>query len=201
VLVHPSRHDNAPMTICEAMALGTPVVASRVGGVPHMITDGETGLLFESENFEQLADKICSLIEDPAGRERLAGNARKFARDTYDPDRVARQTRAAYEQILSCDPAPSVVSEHSTADMRFSPLQSFADYQTRVPLLSRDEFRGQYERLRATDWRRGRVVKCQTSGTTGSALQFHHAAADQQREWAAICHQWRRVGYLPGRSR
>jgi glycosyltransferase involved in cell wall biosynthesis len=100
MLVHPSRHDNSPMSICEALAGGTPVVAARVGGVPRLIQDGRTGLLFESENTAALADKIQYLIENPAARARLGDNGRRYARETHAPERIARLTRDAYAAIL-----------------------------------------------------------------------------------------------------
>lgn len=100
VLAHPSRHDNAPMSVCEAMAAGVPVVASRVGGIPHVIEDGVTGLLFESENAEQFADKLQALLQDPATGARLGENARNHMLASYAPDRVAQLTRQAYEKVL-----------------------------------------------------------------------------------------------------
>lgn len=105
MLVHPSRHDNSPMSICEALALGTPVIAARVGGVPRLIRDGQNGLLFESENVEALADKIQYLIENPATRQRLGENGRSYAQENHAPDRVAQLTRDAYETILSAAPS------------------------------------------------------------------------------------------------
>ena len=101
VLVHPSRHDNSPVSLGEAMATGTPVVASRVGGIPNIIRDNETGLLFDSENAVQLADKLQYLLENKAARHQLAESGREFARKTYHPSQVAALTRAAYQEILS----------------------------------------------------------------------------------------------------
>jgi glycosyltransferase involved in cell wall biosynthesis len=101
ILVHPSRHDNSPVVLGEAMATGTPVVASRVGGIPNIVEDNETGLLFSSENASELADKLQHLLEDRAARERLAERGREFARNTYHPSQVAALTRAAYQEILS----------------------------------------------------------------------------------------------------
>ena len=101
VLVHPSRHDNSPVSICEAMACGTPVVAARVGGVSHMVRDGDTGLLFESANAAELADKLEALLSDPARQLQLATNARRYAKENYLPRVVAERTRAAYTAILN----------------------------------------------------------------------------------------------------
>jgi glycosyltransferase involved in cell wall biosynthesis len=101
VLVHPSRHDNSPVSVCEAMTCGTPVVAARVGGVSHMIRDGETGLLFESANATELADKLELLLSDTGQRKRLGDNARRYALENYQPRVVAEKTRAAYTTILN----------------------------------------------------------------------------------------------------
>jgi len=101
ILVHPSRHDNAPMSVCEAMACGTPVVASRVGGVSSLIRDGETGMLFESANAAELADKLEMLLTNPDLRRRLGENARRYARETFWPALIAQKTRAAYETVLA----------------------------------------------------------------------------------------------------
>lgn len=68
-----------------------------------------------------------------------------------------------------------------------------------LPVMTRDEFRANYARIRSSA-NSGRLSAASTSGTTGNALQFFHSADDNQREWAAICHQWRRVGYDPLRS-
>jgi phenylacetate-CoA ligase len=65
-----------------------------------------------------------------------------------------------------------------------------------LPVMTREEFRSQYQRIRHASYR-GKLSAGSTSGTTGNALQFFHPLEDNSREWAAICHQWRRVGYDP----
>jgi glycosyltransferase involved in cell wall biosynthesis len=101
LLVHPSRHDNAPVAVCEAMACGTPILAARVGGTVHLIRDGKTGWLFESANSAELADKLQVLLADAELRRRLGENARQYAREHFRPAAVAAQTRAAYETVLA----------------------------------------------------------------------------------------------------
>lgn len=80
-----------------------------------------------------------------------------------------------------------------------SPRDAAERLDAYLPVMTRDEFRSNYARIRSRD-PAGRLTAASTSGTTGNALQFFHTAADNQREWAAICHQWRRVGYDPLRS-
>jgi phenylacetate-CoA ligase len=67
--------------------------------------------------------------------------------------------------------------------------------------LTRKEFSSNYSQLRNHSFSGADCQAASTSGTTGNALEFLHRAEDSRREWAAICHQWKRVGYDPGRSR
>lgn len=80
-------------------------------------------------------------------------------------------------------------------------LSTLAEFQAQVPTLTKSDVKNNYEDILNSSYKRKKLVKSQTSGTTGMALQFYHAADDQAREWAAICHQWKRVGYSPGSSR
>ncbi|MDB4442613.1 glycosyltransferase family 4 protein [bacterium] len=73
--VLPSRSEGTPTVILEAMASGTPIIASKVGGIPEIISDGVNGLLFESEKSEQLCVCLEKLLRDPSLRQRLAENA------------------------------------------------------------------------------------------------------------------------------
>lgn len=82
-LVLPSLCEGAPMVIMEAMACGLPVVASRVGGIPDMISDGENGYLVEPKDISMLADKIEKLIGDQSLACRLGKNGRRRAKN-YD---------------------------------------------------------------------------------------------------------------------
>ena len=88
VFVLSSRSEAAPVSVLEAMAAGLPVVASRVGGLPELVVEGETGLLVEPGDPEELAAALARLLDDPALRERLgsAGRARvetHFALDAF----------------------------------------------------------------------------------------------------------------------
>ena len=71
----PSIYEGNPMTIIEAMGTGLPIVASRVGGIPDMISDGESGLLVEPEP-QSICDGLARMAEDGALRRRLGENAK-----------------------------------------------------------------------------------------------------------------------------
>lgn len=85
--------------------------------------------------------------------------------------------------------------------LEISSIDSIENFQRIVPVLTREEFRNNYNSILASNFNKKHAVKSQTSGTTGMALQFYHSKQDDVREWAAICHQWKRVGYDPVRSR
>jgi len=63
--VHPARAENLPLAIIESMACGTPVVASRVGGIPEIVVDGQTGLLSAVDDASALAEAVLSALSDP----------------------------------------------------------------------------------------------------------------------------------------
>jgi glycosyltransferase involved in cell wall biosynthesis len=87
VVVHPSTfHDAFPNAVREAMILGKPVIASRVGGLPDMIVDGETGLLVPAGDAEALSGAILRLIGDPERRRQLGGRAAMSATRNFDID-------------------------------------------------------------------------------------------------------------------
>lgn len=68
LLVLPSRAENQPVAILEAMARGLPVVSTRIGGIPQQVLDGETGLLVEPDDAAQLAQALAALILSPERR-------------------------------------------------------------------------------------------------------------------------------------
>lgn len=91
VLVVPSRSEGLPMVVLEAMALGKPVVASEVGGIPEAVEDGVTGLLVPPDDPAALADAIGELLDDPARADVMgaAGSARVIDHFSLD-DQLAR---------------------------------------------------------------------------------------------------------------
>jgi len=99
VFVLPSLHENAPVSIGEAMAAGVPVITSDRCGMPYMVSEGETGFLIDPHDPGQIADRIGRLLADPALRQQMGERARRIALDRFHPDRVAERTRRLYYRI------------------------------------------------------------------------------------------------------
>jgi glycosyltransferase involved in cell wall biosynthesis len=106
VLVLPSRAENQPMCILEAMARAIPVVATRVGGVPDLVEHGHTGWLVDPEDEEGLADAIDRLLADPAGAADMGRCGAQRLRERFDPDEMARRTIDVYRAAAARAPRP-----------------------------------------------------------------------------------------------
>jgi glycosyltransferase involved in cell wall biosynthesis len=94
LLVHPSRTEGQGLVLLEAMLLHTPVLATNVGGIPFVVTDGETGLLMPPSDPTALVERFGVLAADPALRTALADRAeeaywRRFSRAQYSASLAA----------------------------------------------------------------------------------------------------------------
>jgi alpha-maltose-1-phosphate synthase len=100
--VCPSVYEPLGIVNLEAMACGTPVVASRVGGIPEVVDHGRTGLLVDvDDDFETgLARAIGSVLADPAAARRMGEAGRQRAVGEFGWDAIARRTVRLYEEVL-----------------------------------------------------------------------------------------------------
>lgn len=89
-----------PRIAQEAMGLGLPVLASRAGGLPELVVDNETGLLFAPGDETDLARQLARLIEDSALRECLARAAREHAQKKYSMQRMLQEVEEFCQQII-----------------------------------------------------------------------------------------------------
>ncbi|MFG3197286.1 glycogen synthase [Streptomyces sp. NPDC048208] len=101
VFVCPSVYEPLGIVNLEAMACGTPVVASRVGGIPEVVDDGRTGLLVDTgDDFEgNLAHALDTVLADPVAARRMGEAGRARAVGEFGWDAVARRTTGLYEEI------------------------------------------------------------------------------------------------------
>ena len=100
VMVLPSLQEGLPNAVLEAMAAGKAVVASRVGGIPELVLDGETGLLVPAGDSAALASAISSLLADPARAARMGQAGRARVQALFSLDRMIRETEALYDELL-----------------------------------------------------------------------------------------------------
>ncbi|MGF1678035.1 MAG: glycosyltransferase [Candidatus Methylacidiphilales bacterium] len=107
VLVLPSlAHEGIPQIVLQAQACGKAVVGSLTGGIPEVITDGQTGLLAPTGDADATAKAILTLLENTSAREKLGQAARALAETRHGIDRMCCNTEALYDRYLKL-PRPS----------------------------------------------------------------------------------------------
>jgi glycosyltransferase involved in cell wall biosynthesis len=97
--VLPSFIENSPNSLAEAQMVGTPAVAAAAGGVPSMIQDGDTGLLFPPGDAGALAQRVQLIFENDALASRLSQGERDLARERHDEKKVVASVLGAYQEI------------------------------------------------------------------------------------------------------
>ena len=93
-------YENFPRTLVEAFALGLPVIASRLGALADLIRDGETGLMFEAGNAQDLAVKMAWADQHPEEMRRMGDAARREYEQKYTPETNFTQLMAIYRDAL-----------------------------------------------------------------------------------------------------
>ena len=101
VLLLPSEQESFGLAALEAMACEVPVVASRVGGLPEVVTDGETGFLSDVGEVGKMAEDAGRLLSDPELRRKMGKSARESAISRYRTDTVIPKYIDYYNRVLS----------------------------------------------------------------------------------------------------
>src|SRR6202048_1176026 len=108
VVVVPSEwHENSPLSILEAMAHAKPIVASRIGGIPELVRDRKTGLLFEPKDMRQLVECIRVLLGGSYLRGTRGRQARRIAETEYSLERHGATLLSLYESLTASKKSPN----------------------------------------------------------------------------------------------
>ncbi len=104
LVVLPSVAEAFGLVVAEALYLGTPIVATHVGGIPEIVEDGIDGVLVPPADTKALADAIVSLLGDSERRCRLANAGRERARERFSFEKMMRAYEQLYEQLFGACP-------------------------------------------------------------------------------------------------
>ncbi|HXW13692.1 MAG TPA: glycosyltransferase family 4 protein [Terriglobia bacterium] len=109
IFVLPSLNEGLPMTLLEAMAAGKAIIATRVGAVPQVVTDGVTGLLVEPGDVTSLKGAISQLLYDPDRCRQLGRNAQAHVMEHYSAAAMAQKYHEMYAQVLARRGGPKIL--------------------------------------------------------------------------------------------
>lgn len=99
IYVLPTYHEGMPMSVLEAMAYGMAVVSTYVGGIPHIITSGENGLLCEAGDKETLKEKLMQLLSNSGLRKMLGSSAKETLLQNFDIKETVGRLLRLYENV------------------------------------------------------------------------------------------------------
>jgi glycosyltransferase involved in cell wall biosynthesis len=95
-----THREGFPLSILEAMAMGKPVVATSVGGIPEIVTNGVTGYLHQHGNSQELADALLRLIENPEDARRMGATARENVLQNFSRQKFADEIAQTYLDVM-----------------------------------------------------------------------------------------------------
>ena len=101
IFLLPSELESFGLAALEAAACEVPVIATRIGGIPEVVTDGETGFLSEIGDTEKMSEDVMKLLNDEEMRLTFGAKSRELAVSRYDTKIIIPQYIKFYEKILS----------------------------------------------------------------------------------------------------
>lgn len=123
-VVIPSFIEGIPIILMEAFALGIPVVASRVGGMPSVIIDGNNGFLCEPGDLAGFVDKIRILYSNPGLRSVMGSNARKYAEQHLDVNKMNNDYLRVFKNLIDSKNRENVSISDADIELNHSDLPS-----------------------------------------------------------------------------
>jgi glycosyltransferase involved in cell wall biosynthesis len=100
VVVPSVWHENYPYVVLQSYARGKPVIGAERGGIPELVTSGETGLLFDPDDVESLAESIQRLWNDPQTAREMGHVAKMYCDSTFNPRTFTEELTGCYERVL-----------------------------------------------------------------------------------------------------
>ena len=100
IYLHAARADTFPNVILEALACGTPVIATGIGGIPEQISDGQTGFVTRGADPESMTVRIVQLLQSDDLRKQMELNATITARTNFSLDRMAENYLTYYQEVI-----------------------------------------------------------------------------------------------------
>ena len=101
IFILPSLDEALGRSLLEAMALGKPVVASRVGGIPEAVDDGKTGILVPPQDAPALAKALAFMLDNPEKTEEMGREGRKRAEELFNEEKMIEKICSLYEELLN----------------------------------------------------------------------------------------------------
>lgn len=99
--IHPAIIDNSPNTVCEAQLIGTPIIATNVGGIPQLVEDGQTGWVYPYSEPHALAFEIMNLYEQRDLLQHVSDNEYKVSHERHNPETIVKTLVSIYKDIIN----------------------------------------------------------------------------------------------------
>lgn len=112
IIALPSRSEGFPLSIVEAMLAARPVVATRVGSVAEVVSDGETGLLVNKDDVDGLATVLSRLRDDPSLRVRLGNRGREVAIARFTVEHMVERYKRLWQEVVAAPQVPRLRVPH-----------------------------------------------------------------------------------------
>ena len=101
--IHPAIIDNSPNSLCEAQLIGCPVIAANVGGIPQLVEDEKTGILYPYNDYHMLAFKIADVLDNPELLKRISSEEIKVSKIRHSPEQIASRLIEIYKDVIDKD--------------------------------------------------------------------------------------------------